>query len=94
MLGVSGKRGNEPAFNLFKQMSGSKPQAKGPILERKLFSRAFQSQVRSPNKNQNLNFLKRPQNKLFELSILVLLPTRVCAIRDLEVYVFNHPFYS
>ena len=44
MLGVSGKRGNEPAFNLFKQMSGSKPQAKEPILDRKLYSRAFQSQ--------------------------------------------------
>ena len=43
MLGVSGKRGNEPAFNLFKQMSGSKPQAKGPILDRKLYPRAFQS---------------------------------------------------
>ena len=49
MLGVSGKRGNEPAFNLFKQMSGSKPQAKEPILDRKLYSRAFQSQQKFKN---------------------------------------------
>ena len=59
MLGVSGKRGNEPAFNLFKQMSGSKPQAKEPILDRKLYSRAFQSQ----QKNLKNLFLKHP--KLF-----------------------------
>ena len=56
MLGVSGKRGNEPAFNLFKQMSGSKPQAKEPILDRKLYSRAFQSQ----QKKLKILFLKHP----------------------------------
>ena len=61
MLGVSGKRGNEPAFNLFKQMSGSKPQAKEPILDRKLYSRAFQSQQKILKSNfwNALNFLKK-----------------------------------
>lgn len=65
MLGVSGKRGNEPAFNLFKQMSGSKPQAKEPILDRKLYSRAFQSQ----QKNLKILFLKQP--KLFSKNELM-----------------------
>ena len=60
MLGVSGKRGNEPAFNLFKQMSGSKPQAKEPILDRKLYSRAFQSQqkILKSNFRNALNFFE------------------------------------